>query len=346
VDPSQVELRLAGEFGVARGGTELPDGQIGSRKSRTLLKLLAVERPTLVPVGRIVEVLWDAKPPAAPEQNVATLVSRLRAALGAGVIQGGRQGYRLAVGRGVGVDLDAAAGYCDHAERTVRTAAAVALAAAERALGLLSAGTALAEEPYAAWADPAREELRPAAATGPRWAAAEAALGSGGASTAAKYAEAAMAADPLDETAHRWYMSAAAAAGEQAKALAAYAALSERLGEQLGTDPAPQTRELHLAILREQPVDPAGGGGPAARGRGAARPVAGVAGQRRDGPPAGLRGGDRLPARPGRAQPGPARRGRSPIRRAVHRRAAALPQPARSRLPAADGGHRPGRERR
>jgi DNA-binding SARP family transcriptional activator len=172
VDPSQVELRLAGEFGVARGGTELPDGQIGSRKSRTLLKLLAVERPTLVPVGRIVEVLWDAKPPAAPEQNVATLVSRLRAALGAGVIQGGRQGYRLAVGRGVGVDLDAAAGYCDHAERTVRTAAAVALAAAERALGLLSAGTALAEEPYAAWADPAREELRPAAATGPRWAAA------------------------------------------------------------------------------------------------------------------------------------------------------------------------------
>jgi AAA ATPase domain len=179
VGPSQVELRLAGEFGVARGGTELPEGQIGSRKSRTLLKLLAVERPTLVPVDRIVEVLWDAKPPAAAEQNVATLVSRLRAVLGAGVIQGGRQGYRLAVGRGVGVDLDAAAGYCDHAERTVRTAAAVALAAAERALGLLSAGTALAEEPYAAWADPAREELRRLLRRG-RLIAAEAALGTGG----------------------------------------------------------------------------------------------------------------------------------------------------------------------
>jgi hypothetical protein len=82
-----------------------------------------------------------------------------------------------------------------------------------------------------------------------------------------------MAADPLDETAHRWYMSAAAAVGEQAKALAAYAALSERLGEQLGTDPAPQTRELHLAILREQPVDPAGGGGrgPVVASPGAAR---------------------------------------------------------------------------
>jgi len=107
--PPPVELRLAGVFGVVRDGIELPDGQVGSRKSRTLLKLLALERPALVPVGRIVEVLWDAHPPAAAEQNVATLVSRLRAALGAGVIQGGRQGYRLAAGSGVGVDLDAAA---------------------------------------------------------------------------------------------------------------------------------------------------------------------------------------------------------------------------------------------
>jgi DNA-binding SARP family transcriptional activator len=269
VGPPQVELRLVGEFGVARGGIELSGGQIGSRKSRTLLKLLAVERPALVPVDRIVEVLWDTHPPAAAEQNVATLVSRLRAALGADVIQGGRQGYRLAAGPGVGVDLDAAARYCQHAEQTVRTAAAVALAAAERMLGLLSAGTALAEEPYAAWADPAREELSRLLRRG-RLIAAWAALATGDASAAARYAEAAMAADPLDEAAHRWYMSAAAAAGEQAKALAAYAALSERLAEQLGTDPAPQTRELHVAILREQPADPAGGG----RGRGAAPPGA------------------------------------------------------------------------
>ena len=47
-------------------------------------------------------------------------------------------------------------------------------------------------------------------------------------------------------------MSASVAAGEQAKALAAYEALRQRLGRELGADPAPQTRELHLAILREQ----------------------------------------------------------------------------------------------
>ena len=70
-------------FRVVRDGIELTDGQIGSRKSRTLLKLLAVERPGLVPVDRIVEILWPNERPTAPEQNVATLVSRLRAVLGA-----------------------------------------------------------------------------------------------------------------------------------------------------------------------------------------------------------------------------------------------------------------------
>ena len=87
----------------------------------------------------------------------------------------------------------------------------IALAAAERAIGLLSADIALAEEPYAIWADPAREQLRRLLRRG-RLTAAEAALAIGEAGSAARYAEAALAADPLDETACRWYMSASAAA--------------------------------------------------------------------------------------------------------------------------------------
>jgi len=260
VSAACVELRLAGTFRVVRDGTELTDGEIGSRKSRTLLKLLTIERPGLVPVDRIVDVLWPNERPAAPEQNVATLVSRLRAVLGADVIQGGRAGYRLAAGPGIVVDLDAAARFCDQAEGKLATAAAVALAAAERAHELLSAGTAVGDEPYADWADPARERVRELLRR-VRLAAAEAALTTGDPRLAAGYAEAAMAADPLDEAAHRWYMSASVAAGEQAKALAAYEALRQRLGHDLGADPSAQTRELHIAILREQAGGPAAGAG-------------------------------------------------------------------------------------
>jgi DNA-binding SARP family transcriptional activator len=251
VSGTAVELRLAGTFRVVRDGAQLTDGEIGSRKSRTLLKLLAVERPGLVTVDRIVEILWPDERPASPEQNVAIMVSRLRAVLGAELIQGGRAGYRLAAGPGIIVDLDVAAGFCEQAEGKLGTAAAVALAAAERAHELLSAGTAIGEEHYADWADPARDQVRELLRR-VRLAAAEASLATGDPRRAASFAEAAVAADPLDEAAHRWYMSAAAAAGEQAKALAAYEALRQRLGRELGADPAPQTRELHLAILREQ----------------------------------------------------------------------------------------------
>ncbi len=247
----QIELRLAGTFGVIRAGTELPESQVGSRKSRTLLKLLAVERPALVPVDRIVDVLWPGEPPAAAEQNVATLVSRLRGVLGSGIIVGGRHGYRLAGEPEVDVDLDAAARCCERAKRKLPAAPAIALAAAEQAIGLLSADIALAEEPYATWADPTREQLRQLLRLA-RLTAAEAGLVIGEASSAVRYAEAALAADPLDETACRWYMSSSAAAGELARALVAYEALRERLAEELGADPSPQTQELQLAILRQQ----------------------------------------------------------------------------------------------
>src|SRR5215472_9553564 len=253
---SQVRLRLVGAFSVSRDGVALSAEQVGSRKSRTLLKLLAVERPGLVPIDRIVAALWDDVPPSGAEQNIATLVSRLRAVLGVNAIIGGRRSYQLADGPLVSVDIDEAAHLCDRAGRQVAAAPAVALTAAERALALLSPGAALTDEPYASWADPARDEVRVLLRRA-RLTAAEAALGTGDARSAMGYAELAMTSDPLDEQAHRWFMTSAAAAGEAGKALTAYADLRDRLSEELGADPALRTRELHLAILRETPSGPA-----------------------------------------------------------------------------------------
>ncbi|MGN6678992.1 MAG: AAA family ATPase, partial [Streptosporangiaceae bacterium] len=247
---AQLELRLAGIFGVARDGVLLPDSELGSRKARTLLKLLAVERTRLVSVDRIGEALWVNDQPAALVENVATLVSRLRRALGSGVIHGGRQGYRLG-DAGIVVDLDEARRLTIRAERELELAPAVARAAAEHAVEMLSAGTALAEEPNAAWAEPAREELH-ALLRRARHALASALLATGDPRLAARIAGAAVAEDPFDEAAHRLCMSALAAAGERAKALETYAVLSSRLADELGTDPAPETAELHLSILRDR----------------------------------------------------------------------------------------------
>jgi DNA-binding SARP family transcriptional activator len=262
----RVELRLAGAFGVVCDGTELAENQVGSRKSRLLLKLLAASRPALLSTDHIADVLWNGIPPIGADRNVASLISRLRAVLGPGVIEGGKAGYRLGGEQAVTVDLDVASRLCDQAERKLTDAPAVALAAATRAADLLAAGVAIADEPYADWADAARDRLRTLLRRA-RLTAAQAALDTGDARLSARYAESAMAADGLDEQAHRLYMSAAAAGGELARALFAYEALRKRLSSELGTDPAPQTRELHLAILREDngaAPEPASARGPAA----------------------------------------------------------------------------------
>jgi hypothetical protein len=47
-------------------------------------------------------------------------------------------------------------------------------------------------------------------------------------------------------------MCSAGSGGERAKALETYALLSSRLADELGTDPPPETNELHLIILRDR----------------------------------------------------------------------------------------------
>ena len=257
--PRPVQLRLAGTFAVARGAEPVAGRDLGSRKARLLLKLLAVERPRIVPAERITEVLWAGAPPARPAENIATFVSRLRRALGADVIHGGRPGYRLGIPPAVQVDLDDAGRWAEEAERRLVAAEpALAVAAATRAHDALAAGLVLEDEPGADWAQPARAE-QAGLTQRVRRVLAEASLATGDAAAAAAVAAAAVSGDPYDERARRSLMRAFVAAGEPARALASYAELCDLLQEELGADPAPETQQLHLAVLREQelPADPA-----------------------------------------------------------------------------------------
>jgi DNA-binding SARP family transcriptional activator/tetratricopeptide (TPR) repeat protein len=268
--PGGITLHLAGSFAAQRGGGADVPG-IGSRKARTLLKLLAVERGRVVAVDRIVAVLWGRTPPRRAEDNVASLVSRLRAWLGPAIVAGGRDGYRLGPAPEVVVDLDVAAAQLAAAARRLSGGEAAAVAAvAGRVLELLGSGDALPEDRDEDWARPARTQAADLVRQA-RHLAAQAALSTADAAAARDLAGAAVAADSFDETAHRLLMSAQVALGEPARALSTYERLRAALADEFGTDPAPETRAVHLSILREERrvAVPASAPGPRLAGRAA-----------------------------------------------------------------------------
>ena len=135
----------AGNTGAGNADAAAAEHVIGSAKERRLLALLAARREQVVTPDGLVDALWGDQPPEAPARNVATLVSRLRAQLGADVVVGDHRGYRLGAAH---VDVADAARLVDEASRRLDAGApALAGAAAQRALDLLGTGPALAGEP-------------------------------------------------------------------------------------------------------------------------------------------------------------------------------------------------------
>jgi len=245
-----LEFALLGAFEVRRDGRRLALGEVGTRKARTLLKLLLLEPGRVVPVDRIVDAIWGDDLPAKPEDNVATMVSRLRATLGADVVGGGRGGYAASATNRVDV-VDAEALVRTGELRLADGDAGLARAAADQALALLSKGPVLVDEPDAAWADEARRHAERLVRRA-RAVAWDASLTLDDVKAARAVAEAAVAADPLDEEAHRALMRSDWRAGQPARALATYGALRSRLADELGADPGPETEALYLAILRDE----------------------------------------------------------------------------------------------
>ena len=224
------------------GGDTLTGRELGSRKARTLLALLAVERGALVPLDRIVEALWPDDAPADPAANVATLVSRTRKLLGADLLTATGRSYGLTPRGPWLVDLDEAARLTT--ESGARSAAGepvLAAAAARAALTLLGTQPALVDEDDADWVLGVRHEadsLRRRA----RHLLAEA-LTALEPAEGARVAAVSVAADPYDEQAVRSLMRALVADGRAAAALAAYDDLAARLREDLGTDSGPRDRQ-------------------------------------------------------------------------------------------------------
>ena len=241
-------VRVLGDFGV----DGVPPHALGSRKARLALHLLALGGGQAVPSGVLIDAIWGDAPPAKPEDQLAVLLSRLRSVVGRDRIDHHDGGYRLRCDW-----LDAAELAVLTGEVQRRAAAGNMLGAAAAARVALSLVRGDGPRPLPGdWALLRQAELdRLISRT--RRVAAGALLDAGDWMAAADAAAAALEREPYDEAALRVLLRAYALGGRVAAALAAYASTRERLAEELGTDPSPETQALYTAILRGE-LAPAG----------------------------------------------------------------------------------------
>lgn len=227
---------------------------LGSRKARRLLARLALGRGRAVGADALTEALWpssEGEPrPKRTNDQLSVLVSRLRAVLDSDRLPRVGGGYAL---KADWLDVDAQAAFLAEAQKRFRAGSLAPARTAIDAALALSRGPLLPDEPAADWLEGERTAAARTAVTVLRTNA-EIALAADDPWSAADSAWAAVGEDPFDEAAVRLLMRALAASGRPAQAITAYARTQERLRDELGVDPAPETTQVYLAILQAPSV--------------------------------------------------------------------------------------------
>jgi DNA-binding SARP family transcriptional activator/DNA-binding CsgD family transcriptional regulator len=253
---SRLHFAVLGAFGVKRDGQEV---DLGPRLQRTLLAILVVEAGHVVPVDRLLDLLWRDEPPAAAIASVQAYVSQLRRVLEpsraprapARVLVTQDPGYVLRVADSQ-VDAFRFQALARQAHDDLAAGQPVAAATRLEDAFALWQGDPLAEFAGESWAMPAVARLSEA-----HDLAAEdridAWLALGRHAEAAAELEAMVGARPLRE--RRWgqLIVATYRCGRQADGLRAYQRCRAVLAEELGLEPGPELRRLEAAVLAQDP---------------------------------------------------------------------------------------------
>ena len=252
-----MEFRLLGPLEVCRDGEPIV---LAGPKQRAILTILLLDANQVVPRARLLAEVWGERAPGS-EHSLDVHISRLRKALAPGgegnaLIRRGR-GYLLCVEEGA-LDL------VRFEQRIAAGQQALAEGRPAAAVGLLNDGLGLWRgEPLAEFADQAfaaaelgrLKELRLAALE----ARVDADLALGREAAVIGDLESLVTANPYRERFRAQLMLALYRAGRQAEALAVYADTRRLLIDELGIEPGEQLRELHGAVLAQDPgLRPAG----------------------------------------------------------------------------------------
>jgi predicted ATPase/DNA-binding SARP family transcriptional activator len=245
-DRATTQLSVLGSLGIVRDGESV---RLGSGQQRRLLAVLVVHANEVVSSDRLIDVLWGDDAPASATHSLQTLLSRLRATLGADHVETCPPGYRLGVASDdvdalrfeelVGVGL----GSADQPE--------VALGVFDQALGLWQGPPygEFASEEFAAGEVARLVELR-ARAIEERSATL---LELGRPDEVIGDLETEITAEPFRERRRALLMLALARAGRPVEALRAYDAFRRFLDDEIGVVPSPELQALNDDIVRQHP---------------------------------------------------------------------------------------------
>ena len=218
-----------------------------------MLAILALHANHTVSADELIDGLWGERPPASAAKNVQLYVSRLRRVLRDGdseaeIVTRGR-GYLLRLSPDA---LDAARFERLVAQASHEAARGDANGTAQAALALWGGAPLadVAEEPFAAAEVRRLEELHLRAIE----LAIDAELAAGHHAEVIGWLEALIAAHPWQERFYAQAMLALYRAGRQTEALELYRQAREVLVEEIGAEPGAELRELHEAILQQDPA--------------------------------------------------------------------------------------------
>ena len=231
---------ILGPLEVRDGDTEVP---LRGGQQRKLLAILLLHHGEAVSSDRLIEELWDGKPPETAAKALQGYVSSLRKQLGPETVQTVGAGYRMQV---AAEDLDAS-----HFEELLAAARSLERAPAgaklREALALWR-GPALADFAYDNFAQHETERLENLRLTATeRRIDLELALGHH--VDLVPELEALVRAHPLDERLRGHLMVALYRSGRQAEALEAYGNARTALLDGLGLEPSEELQALQRQIL-------------------------------------------------------------------------------------------------
>jgi DNA-binding SARP family transcriptional activator len=248
-----MDFRLLGALEVSAQGAV---AELGPPKQRALLAILLLHAGEIIPVDRLIDLLWGEDPPRTANHSIQIYVSDLRKAIdslgGKEVLTTRPPGYLLNADP-VSIDARQFERLVDEGTRKLRSGDHLEGAKDLRAAMGLWRGPALSDFTYEEFAQPyirrfhdlhldAIEEL------------AGAELEAGQASEVVPMLDAAIREDPLRERSRELLMLALYRSGRHAEALRTYQQLRTQLVEELGLDPSPPLQRMQERILLHDPT--------------------------------------------------------------------------------------------